>query len=235
MIWINMNFLRLVKSVLYEQNVVKINQNCTQGDEGIAAESIIECVLHCGAMKCMDALRDKNGRCYCVDGEKCRTEGIGGQEEATIYSTFQTPVTVQPICYEPKNTKYAVFRVPYNGKLKSIKLVSVSGGIECSTDMDSYGPSRWSCNHKVFTDDDFLTVVTNNQNEVLVPKGPYETYKFKIPGQDKNGKELLLVAENPIGVQSRDELRVWNTEDLYKTYEDDNVGRHCVHVYVKYC
>uniref|UniRef100_A0A7M5VD55 Cnidarian restricted protein n=1 Tax=Clytia hemisphaerica TaxID=252671 RepID=A0A7M5VD55_9CNID len=61
MILINMNFLRLVKSVFYEQNVVKINKNCTQVDEGIPTVSIIECVLHCGAMKCMDALRDKNG------------------------------------------------------------------------------------------------------------------------------------------------------------------------------
>ena len=77
--------------------------------------------------------------------------------------------------------------------------------------------------------------MTNDQNQVLVPKGPYETYKFKVPGQDKNGKELLLKAENPIEVQTGDELRIWNTEDLYDIYETDNSGRHCVQVYVKYC
>ena len=82
-----MTFLQLVKCVFYEQNVIKITQNCTDGDQGIQTNSIIECVLHCGANKCMDALRDQNGRCYCVDKEDCRADDSENHEEATVYSS----------------------------------------------------------------------------------------------------------------------------------------------------
>ena len=50
-----------------------------------------------------------------------------------------------------------------------------------------------------------------------------------------NANELTLNPDTPVEVHRGDEMRVWQTEDLFKWYEQDNSGEHCINLFVKYC
>ena len=154
---------------------------------------------------------------------------------------FSAPLvlsSLRPVCYKAKNNQYASFRIPHKGRIKYIKLQHVSGGIECSpAPLGSLGLSNWGCLHTSYRDDHILTVVTNADDQIIFPiiENSTSTFKFRIPGAFHNDDELILTRDEPLTVHKNEEMRVWNTQDLYIKYEDDNTGIHCILVFLKYC
>ena len=148
------------------------------------------------------------------------------------------PATVTPVCYKAKNNQYASFTAPHKGRIKYIKLQHVSGGINCSTvTKGGIGLSNWGCLHTSYREDHILTVVTNTKDQIIFPiiENSTSTFKFRIPGAFHNDDELILTRDEPLTVHKNEEMRIWNTQDLYIKYEDDNTGTHCIFVFLKYC
>ena len=144
-------------------------------------------------------------------------------------------LTTNPICYEAKYNQPAKFTVPKSGRIKHFKLVHVSGFISCRLVVSHYD-SRWGCGY--YENDEIMTAITDAKNNIITFHDELKSRGYiKLPKENAKSKELNLplVSDRPYDVRNGQELRVWYTEDLTNGGDHDNGGRHCVHVFAKYC
>lgn len=141
-------------------------------------------------------------------------------------------------CYGSRGDNYASFKAPYAGKVKSIKLTHVSGGVSC---YENSPPSPWGCNVPDFPEfykpTQFKTVITDNTDKVIFPSNHVE-FKYIIPDSHYlTTKALILKSDVPFKVVAEQEFRIWYGEDLGTRWEHDNDPNvlHCVKVDLMYC
>lgn len=115
--------------------------------------------------------------------------------------------------------------------MKGIKLQHISGDLSC----DITSPHRatlWGCDTSV------LTIITDNNNEVVFPANINisKGIKYKIPGVNAKTSKVLVFTNlaYPSFFKTDQELRIWYTEDLFDDDTEDNSGMHCVKAYAKF-
>ena len=146
-------------------------------------------------------------------------------------------VNSSPVCFEARNNQFGTFYVPSSGNLAAIKLVHRYGNVSCHTGSTSNW-SYWGCGADPPLRGQVNVVITASANYVLFPPDRFnasDTKWYKIPGYNSLSPELVLSRfSHPYWVDSSQELRLWYGEDLVNQSEEDNDGRACCDVYVKY-
>ena len=160
----------------------------------------------------------------------------------TISDNWQK-MNVEPVCFEARDNKYGAFNVPKGGRIKTMKLIHKSGSIRCNPE---YNASYWSCSHPSFYhSDDLLTIITNANNEAVLP--PVEDMRgainicddkkfvYSLNGTSPTSPELVFRdLPNYLVVSRNQELRIWHGQDWVDCTEYDNSGQTCVDVYAWY-
>uniref|UniRef100_A0A7M5XJE7 Uncharacterized protein n=1 Tax=Clytia hemisphaerica TaxID=252671 RepID=A0A7M5XJE7_9CNID len=225
-------FINVIENSFYKASNANGASHCTKKFT-LEKTSPIQCTLHCGKNKCMNALY-QDGRCSCVD-DSCRPlpgEYKDNKNEDVIYKSELTPLTPTPICYTPKNSGFATFNLPFTGKIKYLKLVHVSGGTVCSV---NHLYSKWGCTFGNYQVNDIHVVTTNELNQIIFPTVTHAGTVVRMEGADRDADELIQRPDSPVGVSANQKFRIWYTEDLYDLSESNNYGTHCIRVYAEYC
>ena len=134
------------------------------------------------------------------------------------------------VCFHGNNDAFGVVMLKKTGFLKALKLVYLSGGIQCSA---SEKASNWGCADQtklnVFVTDEKKEVIFPPRNEVTLAGGNWYT----LPGTISTASDLVF--KNfcyPTYVRSMDHLQVWWGEDLINHgWQGDNSGKTCVNVF----
>ena len=82
-------------------------------------------------------------------------------------------------------------------------------------------------------------MITDANRNVIVPKtaGTFdEVLSFRIPGYNYISPELVMEVPGgqTVPVTRGDEFQVWLADDFFDYSDSNNVGEHCIDVYVKY-
>ena len=140
-------------------------------------------------------------------------------------------------CYGSTGDKYAAFLAPSSGEIEAVRLTHFSGNVSCDTKIPN---TVWGCGYRqYFTQDEFLTLVTDSEKNVLFPSAQYRMHiSYRITGADvETTKSIILKSDPPRIVKKGDEFQIWYGEDLagvHDSYNDPN-ALHCLLVALKYC
>ena len=148
-------------------------------------------------------------------------------------------MNTEPVCFGTRDNQYGALRIPKSGRLKTIKLIYKSGGVQCNEDDATY----WGCDYKDYGDNGLLTVITTANNETVMP--PVEDLKsstvcnrdfWSLNGTTRTSPELVFPDLSvPLSVSRNQELKIWYTQDMYDCSEDNNSGsKTCVDAYAWY-
>ena len=129
------------------------------------------------------------------------------------------------ICYGAKDDTPGRFKMFDEGLLVGVKLVHVSGHVNCNSKREG-GQSRWGCGGHRYV----ATTITDSFRGHIFPD---QSKIHQGVDVDKSKDLVFINREDPIYVSSGMELQVWYTEDLKDAAEVDNEGTHCVDVYTK--
>ena len=146
------------------------------------------------------------------------------------------------VCYAATGNKFGAFTLTKEGLLTGLKLVHVSGTVNC--DSIPASASLWGCsNHPGYPTmrlKDVFTVITDQENRVIFPTNFHfnkaEVWSgFSVLGVNAASTRKLVYTDFANSKYfDHQQLRIWFTEDLYKNYDADNVGIHCVDVYARF-
>jgi len=129
---------------------------------------------------------------------------------------------------EAKGDNPGKFFTPMAGKISVFKLVHISGKVGCT----HHETSKWGCDEDSSS---LLTLVTDDNNSVVFPENYHGQDRYKLPGFTSSSPELLFTFSIPLEVTAGQEYRVWYSEDLFSSQEDDNYpGATCMRVIVIY-
>ena len=147
-------------------------------------------------------------------------------------------LNTSPVCFGATGNQFGTFKIPSGGNLQltKLKLVHLYGYVSCGTPTVTYW-SHWGCSY--YYSEYVLVAITNTANEILLPPSQlrYSSTDARsfIPGYTSQYPELVFsVFENPLAVQSGEELRLWYTDDLLDWYNSDDGGRVCCNVYAEF-
>lgn len=142
-----------------------------------------------------------------------------------FFAEFQKLNTV-PVCFSARDEKYGTFKTAIPGKIKSFKLVHVSGEVG-----HFHGRSgNWGSG-------DISIIITDDSKQILTPPEARISAQstYVLPGVSANDPELNPPGFNPLlGVASGQQFRVWFGEDYYNSTEGDNHGQSCADIYAHY-
>lgn len=129
---------------------------------------------------------------------------------------------------EAKGDNPGKFFIPMTGKISDFKMVHISGKVGCTR----HETSKWGC---VEDSSDLFTLVTDDHNTVVFPENYHDQVRYKLPGFTASSPKLLFTFSIPLEVTAGQEYRVWYSEDLISTDEDDNyTGATCMRVIAFY-
>ena len=137
-----------------------------------------------------------------------------------------------PVCFGAKDNQFGPFQVEIGDSIQAVKLVHVSGGVNCDLPWNAY--SKWGCDkphlkHYIFV------LLTDTSNTILLPTGQSHGSRYTLPGYDAQSSEIIFSGfPNPLYLSSGQELRLWYEEDLIDQSEHDNNGTSCTDVFAKY-
>ena len=133
-----------------------------------------------------------------------------------------------------KNNLFGTFEIRQSGDIYSLKLVHLSGAVNCVDDINS--GSNWGCSHGDYYDNKLNVHITNESNARIFP--PTGSVKFdshlyyNLPGFHENSAEIVFdFFPVPLSVTTGQRFRVWYGEDLAGRSEADNVGNSYIDVY----
>ena len=133
-----------------------------------------------------------------------------------------------------KNNLFGTFEIRQSGDIYSLKLVHLSGAVNCISDINS--GSNWGCSHGDYYDNKLNVHITNESNARIFP--PTGSVKFdshlyyNLPGFHENSAEIVFdFFPVPLSVTTGQRFRVWYGEDLVDSNEADNVGNSYIDVY----
>lgn len=131
------------------------------------------------------------------------------------------------VCFGAKGNQSGKFVIEVGGSAKSVKLVHLSGSVNCNKGL--YSGSRWGCVNGFIG-----TLLTTSDDAILLPKNHSEGW-YTLAGYSYNSPEIVFTdLENPLILSSGQELRIWYSEDLTNAGENNNDGTACADVYAKY-
>ena len=137
-----------------------------------------------------------------------------------------------PVCFGARDNQFGRFRVEVGGSIQAVKLVHVSGEVNCILPWNAY--SKWGCdrpNEKQY----IFVLLTDTSNTILLPMGQSQASRYTLPGYDAQSNEIIFSGfPNPLHLSSVKELRLWYEEDLKDYTENDNNGTSCTDVFAKY-
>lgn len=137
-----------------------------------------------------------------------------------------------PVCTGAKDNSFGTVTIPFDGKVKRLKLVHVSGGVSYSQGIKWAG--NWGDTFRANRLEIHITDINNTR--VAPPSG--------FPGLHHTGRyytienitvmspELIFPTFVPRYTLTEGEtLKTWYGEDLYDYSERDNYGRTCANLY----
>ena len=137
-----------------------------------------------------------------------------------------------PVCFGARDNQFGRFRVEVGGSIKAVKLVHVSGEVNCILPWHAY--SKWGCDRPNVKQYIFV-LLTDTSNTILLPMGQSQRSRYILPGYDAQSSEIIFSGfPNPLHLSSDKELRLWYEEDLRDHTEHDNNGTSCTDVFAKY-
>ncbi|XP_015760564.1 PREDICTED: uncharacterized protein LOC107339768 isoform X2 [Acropora digitifera] len=137
-----------------------------------------------------------------------------------------------PVCFGAKDNQFGRFRVEVGGSIQAVKLVHVSGAVNCYFPRNA--SSKWGCDLQNVKQYIFV-LLTDTSNTILLPMGQSHGSRYTLPGYDAQSSEIIFTGfPNPLYLSSGQELRVWYEEDLKDQSEHDNSGTSCTDVFAKY-
>ena len=137
-----------------------------------------------------------------------------------------------PVCFGTHNSAFSSFNASTGGNLMKIKLVHLYGYVTCKAGHDNLW-SPWGCGY--YLDQNGITdytgvSLTTASNTILFPPSQIvrnDNWSL-IPGYSSRSPELVMsIYDTPVTVSAGQEWRLWYTEDLTNTHEDDDAGRVC--------
>ena len=145
-------------------------------------------------------------------------------------------VNTDPVCFGARDETYGAFSITKIGRVKTMKLVHISGSIQCNTDN---GDSYWSCAHSVYANK-LTTFITNIKREALLPPAEdlealanidVKEHMYSLDGNGDKSPELVF---QPLSLSRNQELQIWYGQDWANFTEANNSGETCVNVYIWY-
>ena len=129
------------------------------------------------------------------------------------------------MCFGAKNNTFGRFQVQFSGSINAVKLVHLDGKVSCGEAWSKWGCIPGRQRLRVF--------ITDASNTTILPKP--EGGSYKIPGYSSSSSEIIITdIPNPLYLSSGQDLRLWFGNDLFDNNEDDNNGKVCTNVFVRY-
>ena len=134
------------------------------------------------------------------------------------------------MCFGARDNQFGRFRVEVGGSIQAVKLVHVSGAVNCYFPRNA--SSKWGCDLPSVRQE-ISVLLTDTSNTILLPMS--QRFSYTIPGYDAQSSEIVLSGfPNPLHLSPDKELRLWYGEDLLDRSEQDNNGTSCTDVFAKY-
>ena len=138
------------------------------------------------------------------------------------------------MCFGAKDSSFGTFEIRQSGDIYSLKLVHLSGAVNCISDINS--GSNWGCSHGDYYDNKLNVHITNESNARIFPPTGSVNFDdhlyYKLSGFHENSAEIVFdFFPVPLSVTTGQRFRVWYGEDLVDRNEADNVGNSCIDVY----
>ena len=134
------------------------------------------------------------------------------------------------MCFGARDNQFGRFRVEVGGSIQAVKLVHVSGAVNCYFPRNA--SSKWGCDLPNVRQE-ISVLLTDTSNTILLPMS--QRFSYTIPGYDAQSSEIVLSGfPNPLHLSPDKELRLWYGEDLRDRSEHDNNGISCTDVFAKY-
>ncbi|XP_015760567.1 PREDICTED: uncharacterized protein LOC107339769 isoform X2 [Acropora digitifera] len=135
-----------------------------------------------------------------------------------------------PVCFGARDNQFGRFRVEVGGSIHAVKLVHVSGAVNCCFLRNA--SSKWGCDLPNVRQE-ISVLLTDTSDTILLPMSQH--FSYTIPGYDAQSSEIVLSGfPNPLHLSPDKELRLWYGEDLHGRSEQDNSGTSCTDVFAKY-
>ena len=129
------------------------------------------------------------------------------------------------MCFGAKNNTFGRFAVEFSGSINAVKLVHLNGKVSCGRAW-----AKWGC----FPGGKKLRVfITDASNTMILPRA--EGGWYTIPGYNSISSEIIITDfPNPLYLSAGHNLRLWFGDDLFDHSEDNNNGKACTNVFVRY-
>ncbi|XP_031562514.1 uncharacterized protein LOC116298264 [Actinia tenebrosa] len=177
----------------------------------------------------------------CVVGTAQHCVSLGDQSN-TLCLNFTGRIikaNTAPVCIGARNDSYGTFFAPAYGKIKTFKLVHISGGIAAYGSSLGGAPGNWGTLAPAEPHPHLELHVTDTQNSSITPPPGYPLdmsygfMRYGVPGFTVMSPELVFPdISPPLAVTKGKEFRIWEGQDLANAHEFDNIGPTCADVYV---
>jgi len=135
----------------------------------------------------------------------------------------------QELCFEAKGRKPGTFKLPTGGFLQGVRLNHKSGGVTCATSAEM---TKFGC----VDDPGAIGILIADQDDKVVLPLEVRKHKWKFSFSSGNGPNSPIVSlyddHSPTYFDKDTELKVWYSDDFYKTSTHDNSGKSCATVEV---
>ena len=133
-------------------------------------------------------------------------------------------MTKVPTCFGAKGDTPASFKLPRDGPIKAVKLFHVNGYIKCKHGSGYF----WGCKSGQMN----IEIADSFRNGLFAKGRSFYT----LPGYGLVSDHIVLNFKGFVEFNGKknEELKIWITEDFYDASEYDNLGTHCVMVYLMY-
>ncbi|XP_031569700.1 neurogenic locus notch homolog protein 1-like isoform X2 [Actinia tenebrosa] len=196
--------------------------------------------------------------CYTIGGE-CYSLGDGSGQFCLCKPNFNgkychiaamgIQVNTAPVCIGATGDNFGTFVAPFDGKVKTFRLVHLSGGVaHIGGPLDYAGLGNWGTKAffflpllRTFPMKIELHVTDENNARITPPLGypldmDYDRMGYDLSGYTNMSPELIFPEISPqITVKKGQRFRIWFGQDLANNFYDiDNLGTTCADAHIYY-
>ncbi|XP_031569297.1 uncharacterized protein LOC116303827 [Actinia tenebrosa] len=198
-------------------------ENCEKDIDECATSNLHNCTLENPGVKC----NNTPGSFKCICAEGYAGDGINCKKMVSWIK-----INVDPVCVGKPNDGYGTVIVPFDVKVKQLKLAHLSGAV---SQINSPVTARnWGDNK---FPNALYVVITDEKNKQIAPYPSYSgnsEFFFTIDSITVSSPELIYPIFNPsLPLQKNETLRVWFTEQLQGYMDVGSYGKACADMYIK--